>query len=554
MPPAAAPSHCTPLGRLAALGLLLGLAGAVSSCTAIVLTDTEQCQVSADCAALGPDFATFTCSEEHVCVAGTNSCATAQECIDANDGAPSICQQGSCVQLTSQYCQTVVPESAIGDDNAIVLGWMGPLQGDFASLGLKIERGAELALSEINANQNGLPAVTKDSQRRQLLMVACHDLDDLDAVTNHLVNKVKVPAIIGPAFSGITVKVATDVAIPSGTLLLSASATSPQITDLDDGGLVWRTAPSDALQAIPLADLVSQTEIVVRTAQNLMPTDPIRVVTVAKGDAYGLGLANALTPLIQFNGKSASDNGNNFRPKQYDDPSVNPNFDYAALINDIVQFKPHIVLPLGTNEGITEVMQGIEASWPTTSNPPPRPYYLFPDGGRLDELLAATKSNDNLRLRCKGTVPGRKGDNYNAFAIRYRMAFNSDEPGTFSENAYDAGYLLAYSILAAGNQPTNGSNIASGLTRMSSGPSIVVGPNNINAAYTALTNGTAPSIDFDGASGPLDFDIATGEARSDIDIWCIQIDQVSGEPVFVSSGQFYEATSNSLQGTDTCND
>ncbi len=67
----------------------------------------------------------------------------------------------------------------------------------------------------------------------------------------HLVDDVQVPAILGPAFSGVAINTAKQITIPSKVLLVSASATSPLITDLDDDGLVWRTCPSDALQSDP---------------------------------------------------------------------------------------------------------------------------------------------------------------------------------------------------------------------------------------------------------------------------------------------------------------
>lgn len=180
---------------------------------------------------------------------------------------------------------------------------------------------------------------------------------------------------------------------------------------------------------------------------------------------------------------------------------------------------------------------------------PPRPEYLIPDGGRLDELLAATKTNQDLRQRVQGTVPGRKGTVYNQFALRYKQRFGAD-PGTFAENAYDSGYLAAYAILAGGDGVVSGSNIATGMMQMSdkNAQEIVVGANQLNDAFNALTG--SGSIDFTGASGDLDFDNATGEAPSNIDIWCVVLDNKS-DAVFVSSGQFYDASAGTISGADT---
>jgi branched-chain amino acid transport system substrate-binding protein len=85
---------------------------------------------------------------------------------------------------------------------------------------------------------------------------------------------------------------------------------------------------------------------------------------------------------------------------------------------------------------------------------------------------------------------------------------------------------------------------------MSAGTTIVVGPNTINQAISALQGGG--SINFDGASGPLDFDPATGEAPSDIDIWCVDIDSGTGQTLFVSDTQHYDAAMGEVVGAASC--
>jgi branched-chain amino acid transport system substrate-binding protein len=568
------------------LFLLACAATSVGGCTALVLSAAEQCEVDEDCKFLGEDYTCnadricavgevvttdcmtdqdcidaglddYTCNEEGVCEAPPADCTTSQECIDAAGGAPSACIDNECVTLTTSACQEVVPEEAIGDDDTIFVGWMGPLTGDFESIGVPMKRAVELALEEIVTFNNGLPGGA-DGARRKLAMIACHDLDDPIAVAEHLTNKVKVPVIIGPAFSGITLDVSTEVTIPAGTLIVSPSATSPAISDLDDApagapegaaGLVWRTAPSDALQAIPLSYLVGQLETRIRTEQALMPSDNIKVSAASKGDAYGQGLINSLTDVVTFNGQNVTDNlaDNAFQSQQYPDPSTEM-VDFSSYVNNIISFEPHLVLPLGTNEGITEIMGGTEAGWPSTP-PPERPLYLFPDGGRLDELLAATKSDADLRGRVKGTVPGKQGANYQSFALRFENRWGQ-APGTFTENAYDAAYLIAYAIVATGEVRPTGAQIAEGLTKTTGGQTdVVAGPNELNAGFNAMSSGGA--IDYDGASGPLDFDIEKGEAAADIDIWCVELDNMN-EAIFVSSGEFYSAEMNQVVGTDTC--
>ena len=51
---------------------------------------------------------------------------------------------------------------------------------------------------------------------------------------------------MGADCSGVTGAIASNVAVPNGVVMISPSATSPGLTTLDDKGLFFRTAPSDA--------------------------------------------------------------------------------------------------------------------------------------------------------------------------------------------------------------------------------------------------------------------------------------------------------------------
>ena len=110
-------------------------------------------------------------------------------------------------------------------------------------------------------------------------------------------------------------------------------------------------------------------------------------------------------------------------------------------------------------------------------------------------------------------------------------------------------YLLAYGILAAGEGALTGPFIASGLKMMNDGSKVDAGPNNINATLNALSGGG--SIDYEGTSGPLDCNNDTGEAPSNIEVWCIG-ENNQMQPIFDRSEQYYEAATDTVIGTDSC--
>lgn len=522
----------------------------VAGCSVIVGGGvSDSCEDDSDCADLGFSGASCDLTKKQCVVSGGGAaCETADECVSQNGGKPSICSsEKKCVQLTSADCAEVFGDYKKPD--AIILGYLGPLVGGDASSGVPIDHGARLALNEIKQSVVGLPG--PNNTTRPLAMVFCNDANganDGDRAAKHLANDVKVPAIVGPAFSGDTIRIAKDVTIPAGVLLMATSATSTQITDLADSGLVWRTCPSDALQAIPFAALVGPLEEAIRTDQMLMPADQIRITMTVKGDAYGTGLADAVTPQLSFNGKSAADNDTNFRRIAYEDSA---DVDYTTVVSQVVDKNkpPHIVMLFGTTEIVTNLLTGIEDAWDSLNPQPPRPYYLMPDGGKVDELIEAIGGDDGLRKRIRGTAPAVGGALYDGFSLRYKAYFASDpeysEPGAYAENGYDAAYLLAYAILAIGDKPVSGANINDGLKKMSKGTSINAGSTDINKAFSALQS--TQEIDFNGASGPLNFDPKTGEARTDIEVWCVGRDEEMNAG-FESSGQEYDAVKDEIVG------
>jgi branched-chain amino acid transport system substrate-binding protein len=531
--------------------LTAGSCWLLPACSVIVDSNSDQCESSTDCAA----FPGTSC-QDGVCLAGGAPCETNQQCIDDAGGQPAICRQSDrrCATLLTADCASVVPSpSVLSDDSTVVFGFMAPLVKssdgqDFSSIGIPIKQGVELALSEIMTDTNGLPPVSGNGPPRPLAMLACHDLNDPVGTAQHLVNNVGVPAIFGPAFSGVAADVAQQVTIPGGTLAVSASATSPSLSTLDDNGLFWRTVPSDAIQAIPLAELVNTTEARIRDQLDLDPADQIKVAISYKDDAYGFGLYNALTNILRFNGKTPTANGANFVTVKYADPSGGATVDFPGAVAKMLAIDPHIVIPLGTNESITGIIANVEKAWDQGGY---LPRYVCPDGGRLDEMLAEVDKDPALRGRVLGTVPGRKTDKYDAFALRFRAAYNDKAPGTYAENAYDSGYLVPYAVVALQDAALSGGNIAKGLVKMVGGTAVAAGPGGIAGAFQALKGGAA--INYDGASGPLDFDTKVGEAPADIDTWCVVLNS-QDKAAFLSTGQYYDAALDEIDGeiSDQC--
>lgn len=580
----------TNLGRTAYLSRLLQLGVAVAAlagaglaaeaCSLVVQTSADQCTNDSDCTG---DLAGRTC-QGGVCVAGdaggdgsVGGCQSSQECIDQL-GALHVCRQpgGSagvgkpkaCVKLTNELCPNIYTTKkndvdAYSDDNAFIFGSILPTVSEYdKSYGTLVEAAAALAIDDF-AKVNGIPAMTGPGTR-PLVLVACNDGDNedrTDEAAEHLVEDLNVPAILGYAFSGNTIMVATDVTIPNGVLLFSPAATSNDITKLDEQhgskDLVWRTSPPDSFQASALNLYYPVVEAREKAMFPQIGASEIKVAITHSGDSYGSGLADALQNKLTFNGKSATSQlGTNYARVDYGDDG-SPN---TTAVSTLKSFAPHIVFLFGYNGGIKTIFTQVEAGWGVPPMAPPsdghKPMWVFSDGGEVSDLWDVAITTEDLRQRVSGSAPGTTTayQPYANFRTEW-MASAYSQGGTLSPDtlgpagAYDIVFMFAYSAVAVGNQPLTGANMVKyGLRHMLPGQGVTaqatVGPQDISSTFTLLLGGV--SFDIKGASGTLDFD-QYGEAASDVQIWCVP----KGTPVAgagTNSGLYYDSATGKLAG------
>lgn len=531
------------------------LFGVLVNCSAIIDTNTKQCSVDTECAKYNANGQTYSCVSGGCVVAAATpaakECTVNADC--AAKGDNFICRKSDnkCASIVSAECTHVVGDYK--NDSAIIIGSILPTAGPDQTSGLPIQDAIDVALADFQS-VNNLPAVPGSTARRPLVLIGCNDnSDDTAAVAaaKHLSENVKVPAIIGSAFSGITIKISTEVTIPAGVFLISPSATSVAITSISDNGLLWRTSPSDLIQADAHAALYPLIETKVLGGASRS----VKVAIANKGDAYGQGLSGALQSKLVINGKPFLDAGNNdFRlVSDYGDPDGQTPPDYANTIAKIIALKPDIAYLLGTTEVVTELLKGIETGWPAAT---PRPTYLVADGALVSEMwdtvnaVTDPTAREDLRHRILGSVPGTLNANFQKFKVLYDSRIKDGTVATTggAANAYDAFYNIAYAVVAAGTKPITGASIAEGMGQLvaTGVPVLEVGAANINTAFTTLAAGQ--KIDFNGASGPLDYDLQTGEASSDIQVWCMPLSG-GNAGVGTTTTAFYNAQTKALAGT-----
>lgn len=469
-------------------------------------------------------------------------CVHNADCISRAGGQPAACNPSThvCAAALSDACTKVV--GPIEDDNAILIGSIFSLSGVNQSSGVARTNSVELALGEIAQTVVGLPGGA-GGKPRPLVLVECDDQSDnsmaATSAAAHL-NDLGVAAVIGPGGSSLVSSVAQTVTIPDGMFLITPSATSTTLTGLNP--LVWRTAPSDVVQAVALRDQVSALETAFR-AQN--PTvASVKLTIVYEGNSYGQGLLDGVSKGLVLNGAPVTDAKNTglYEPLSYDAATLDPSSLATKVLAETTT--PSLLLLFGTSEVITKFMTPVEAGWPMAA---PRPLYLLSDAAKKQELLDLVKGNDALRLRVRGTVPGTSSSLFQTFALHYQGKFGAPPSVFGTAGAYDATYILAYTMVSAGGAPT-GAAISGAMKKLVGGVSTPIGPDTLQTALQSL--GSGASIDIDGASGPLNFDLMAHEAPSDIDVWCVS--SANMVTSFQSSGRHFDASSAMMVGNYAC--
>ncbi len=375
------------------------------------------------------------------------------------------------------------PGLARAQAEAVRIGVILSATGGLAAFVPPIRAGILLAFQEINGAGGVLGG-------RQLQMIEGDDQTNPQAgvtVATRLVQAENVAAIIGPMASGITIAVANAVTVPAGVPIVSPSATAPAVSQIADNDTVFRTAVPDGLQGQVLARLVREAGIE-------------RVAIMAVNNDYGRGLTGAFTNAFQGRGGrvTAAQNFEENRPS------------YRAELQTLAgRDNPQALLLIGypASGGNTILRNSIENGFFQR--------YIGTDGMRDQSVV------DQVGARALegmfGTGPGTAAspERRAAYEAAFRRANATMDPGAaFVAQAYDAAYVIALAIQAAGNAQRGA--IGGALRTVANAPGEVVGPGEFARARTLLAAGT--KVNYEGASGPIEFN-QTGDAEGRVEHW-----------------------------------
>ena len=518
----------------------LFLASAIGACSTLLGFDDYQVQAPP---AVGTDAGPLPVAAE---------CSTNRQCTERasaqadSDGGgprvvPSVCVKpaGQCVPVLSEDCLAITGDYS--SDKAIIIGSLFSTKGAQGSTNLARQQSAMLAVEEINA-AGGIPAGSTSADGHPLVMVSCDESVSLLRAAQHLVDELKVPAIVGPNTSQDTLDLSNKLTIAARTLVLSPTAVASSIADLSDDGLTWQIIPTDVQRAPLMIQQIGVLEAGLRQERN-RPT--IKLGIVYRDDALGQGTRVSLNSVV-LNGKPLADTvnvGDNVRIDPYDFRQPTQ----EALVDAYLKFAPDIIVMAGTAEVITNVMIPLERGW--IGPPESRPQYLLIDSAKVPELLSAVAGNDDLRRRIRGTgvTPGGRSIAVNdTFMVSYSARYPGQPANIFGMGpAYDSTYAIAYGIAGVRGAAVTGTSIAQGLHGLGRGGTLVeVQSTKVLAAFSKLAAGE--SVTAIGTFSTLQWTDAGAILGGTLEMWCIG--NPNGKPGFEQSGLTFDVATGVSAG------
>jgi ABC-type branched-subunit amino acid transport system substrate-binding protein len=358
-------------------------------------------------------------------------------------------------------------------DFTLKIGDVVSLTGPESTYGPPFRKGADLAVEEIRKGIEvaGLDRITVEIEHED-------DQTEPQAAVSAARKLVSGGAtcMAGALPSSNTIPIAESVAIPRKVPLISPGSSSVAISELDDGGIIFRTVPADKLQGPALAQVIEE-----RLGKGAT------LSLAAQNDVFGEGIITSIDEAWRAAGGKTTG-----EPLLFDPAAASYNSEASKIVS-------------GNPDGFVVIS--------------------FPDTyAKMGAALLRTGNFDAKRLFIAGGQPtvipeGVPPQSLNgAIGTRPSVADDTDAatafdelfastPGTktrqtFEANNFDAVVLCALAAVAAGSN--DGEAIAEHLQQVSGPPGPRYTYQQLGQAFKDLAAGK--EIDYEGVGGSINFD------------------------------------------------
>ena len=400
------------------------------------------------------------CGSDSVTEVAEDAADAVEEAVDGDEEAMEDDEEEEAMEDDEE----AAPAGAGGE---LVIGTILPVTGDLAFLGPAEIGGSNLAVEDINAaggvfgtdviiNQGDSGDTTTDTANVEVDRLLAEGAD----------------AIIGAASSAVSLTV-IDRITQAGVIQFSPANTSPDFTTYDDGGLYFRTAPSDLLQGRVLANQVIE-------------QGNATASVIFRQESYGTGIADA----FMENYEAAGGTIDEFLAYAVDTDT------FDAEIDALVSAGSEAIVVIGFAESANIVTAMNERGIGPTSDT--NVWGVDGNAGLQNELEDPTILNG-----FRQTAPSVDTGEIPAFIDRLQAEIGEDEAIIFGAETYDAVIITALAAAVAGSDV--GGDIAAqvnGVTRD--------GTKCTSFAECIELVDAGEDIDYDGLGGPYEF-VEAGE-------------------------------------------
>ncbi|MEO0486315.1 MAG: ABC transporter substrate-binding protein [Pseudomonadota bacterium] len=346
----------------------------------------------------------------------------------------------------------------------VLLGFTGPIESLTGPMGA----GAELAVNEVNAAGGILDGTMVEAMSAD---TGCID-NGLAQTNAESLIAAGVAGLVGGDCSGVTGAILANVAIPNGMVMISPSATSPALSTVEDNGLFFRTAPSDAREGQVMAEILKE-----RGIESI-------ALTYTNND-YGKGLADAIEQNFTAMGGEVT------IVSAHEDGKA----DYSAEIAELDAAGGDLLVVAGYLDqgGLGIIRASLDAgAWDQFGLP----------GGMIGDSLPANVGPDlNGSF---GQIAGSGGDGIEALKMEAGDAFDATSP--YTPESYDAAAIFMLAMEAAGS--SDPAEYAGEILNVANAPGVKIFPGQLDAGIVLARAG----IDIDYVGGSAVELVGPGEA------------------------------------------
>lgn len=392
---------------------------------------------------------------------------------------------------------STVPANAAGVD--LRIGTVQPMSGaGFAAYGTSLANAAAFGVTSVQA------AMTANGVGGSCKMISQEDsVSDAPSVVREAATKLvksdKVNVIIGSLTSGASLEVGNVVASSNNVVAIASAASSPALTTFKDHDTLFRTYPSDLLQAVALVKAVSK-----------VYGNNSWVTVGAINNSFGTGLATAFKRAWSKNGGHIG--GTilwNAGAASYDSEAAalvktkHDSFVFIDYPDSFAKMAPALARTKKWNQGATFMTEA------------------FNDDSAIKTVGAS------LMNGIRGTSAKTNGTDAAAWKTAFTAAYPKN-PGTFVDGSgFDAAVLGCLAGISAGS--TSAKALAKGLRNVGGvNGGTAYSWNQLNDAVKDVAAGKP--ITYNGVWGYTKFDAAGDPSGGAFEVWSVKDGVIVHDP------------------------